>query len=84
MSTPYPEEVRAKAREIVDRMKADASFAAQVDQDPQGTLVAAGLPTQAVEDFTVEAANSGEVQGYRGCAVTCESTCVVTCIVTSW
>jgi hypothetical protein len=84
MSATYPDEVRAKAREIVDRMKSDASFAAQVDQDPQGTLVAAGLPAQAVEDFSVEAANSGEVQGYRGCAVTCDISCAITCIVTSW
>jgi hypothetical protein len=78
------EDIRTKAREIVDRMKADPSFAAQVDQDPQGTLVAAGLPAQAVEDFTIEAAKSGEVQGYRGCAITCESTCVLTCVVTDW
>ena len=84
MSTSNPEEIRAKAREIVHRMKSDSSFAAQVGQDPHATLVAAGLPAQAVEDFTIEAAKSGEVQGYRGCAVTCESTCILTCVVTDW
>jgi len=84
MSLTNPEDIRAKAREIVNRMKSDSGFAAQVDQDPKGTLVAAGLPAQAVEDFTIEAAKSGEVQGYRGCAITCDTTCVLTCVVTDW
>jgi hypothetical protein len=78
------EDIRTKAREIVDRMKADPSFAAEVDQDPQGTLVAAGLPAQAVEDFTVEAAKSGEVQGYMRCANTCDISCALTCVITDW
>lgn len=84
MSTMNSEEIRAKARTIVNRMKTDPGFAAGVAQDPHATLVAAGLPAQAVEDFTIEAAKSGEVQGYRGCAVTCETTCVLTCVVTDW
>jgi hypothetical protein len=71
------EQVRAKAAVIVARMKADGAFKAQIEQHPEETLVAAGLPANAVSDFLAELqAETSEVSGYLAvdCSYTCTST----------
>jgi len=73
------DQVREKAASITARINSDAAFKAQVVEDPEATLVAAGLSTDAIPDFLAEAQNpaSSEVSGYM------LSDCTITCILTS-
>lgn len=72
------EQVRATAIALAERIKSDAAFRTEVEANPTGTLTAAGLPGQAVEEFMVEVS---EVAGYR--PPVCDSTCyILTCLVT--
>lgn len=75
------EQIRAKANEIVERMHNDAEFQAQVRQEPERTLVAAGLPAEAVPTFLVEThLSDADVSGYAasGCVIT---NCGITFII---
>lgn len=71
------EQIREKAALIVDRLKTDPTFKAQVEQHPESTLVAAGLPTNAVADFLTDMQKeSSEVSGYV--VVGCDLSCICT------
>ncbi|MDQ2984859.1 MAG: hypothetical protein M3R70_13205 [Actinomycetota bacterium] len=72
-----PDDVRAKADEIKQRLQSDDSFRQQLESNPEEALTGAGLPKEAVEDFLRES-GSGEVAGYRGCTSTCGFTCLWT------
>ncbi|GCE12806.1 hypothetical protein [Tengunoibacter tsumagoiensis] len=72
---------RDTAAAIVERINSDAEFKAQVANDPQGALVAAGLPQHVVAEFLAEEL-SGEVSGYL--VGNCTVTCILTeCTITS-
>lgn len=76
------EYIREKASAILTRMKADPEFKKQVEQNPESTLVSAGLPADAVIDFLEETQlGASDVQGYMvggGCTATCNNSCVST------
>lgn len=64
------EQVREKAVALITRIQNDAEFRAQVEQNPEETLVAAGLPANAVADVLSEVRDEiGEVSSY--CGFTC-------------
>jgi hypothetical protein len=71
------EQAREAATKIASRINADPEFRAQVVNDPESTLVAAGLPAEAVADFLAEENSSADVSGYL------VSDCTLTCILTS-
>lgn len=72
------EQVREKAEVIIGRLKDDSAFKAQVEQDPESTLVAAGLPANVVSDFLADIRKeSGEVSGY-GVGYDCNISCICT------
>jgi hypothetical protein len=76
------EQAREAATKIASRISADPEFRAQVVNDPENTLVAAGLPAEAVADFLAEEKPSSEVSGYL--LVDCTLTCILTsCTITS-
>jgi hypothetical protein len=67
------EQIRAKAATLITRIQNDAAFRALVEQNPEATLVAAGLPANAVADVLAEVqAGLGEVSAY--CGITCIGT----------
>jgi hypothetical protein len=76
------EAIRAKASTIAARIKAEPAFKAQLEQDPENTLLGAGLPANAIPDFLAEVQSElVGVQGYMECSITCavtSSTCTVT------
>jgi ribosomally synthesized peptide (Cys-rich family) len=74
------EQIREKAKEIATRLSADPDFKAQIEHDPEGTLVAAGLPVTAVPDFLSEV-QLADVSGYL--VSDCSFTCVITCVTSS-
>ncbi|MGH2479478.1 MAG: hypothetical protein ACRDHW_07485 [Ktedonobacteraceae bacterium] len=75
------EQMRAKAHELVERMNSDAEFQAQVRQNPESTLVAAGLSAEVVPNFLTEThLREAEVSGYLAswCLIThCNTTVVI-------
>lgn len=81
MSSEQFPPTRQKALEIVERLRADAAFRQRVKDDPNGTLVEAGLPAGSVSDFLAETGYPSEVAGYMvsggcrgggGCISGCE------------
>jgi hypothetical protein len=71
------EQIREKAAVIVDRIKTDSAFKAQVEQDPENALISAGLSANAVSDFLTNIrTETGEVSGYL------DPTCTISCICT--
>lgn len=75
------EHIREQATLIIDRLKTDGAFKAQVEQDPENTLVAAGLSANAVSDFlTNMRTETGEVSGYLDPTCTISCICTVCCI----
>jgi hypothetical protein len=70
------EHIRKKAIAITARINSDAAFKAQVKNDPEGSLLAAGLPGDVVPDFLVEGRFS-DTSGYM------IDRCTITCIITS-
>jgi hypothetical protein len=70
------ERVREQAATITSRLNRDAAFKAQVVNNPEATLVAAGLPAEAVPDFLRESPHlsSNDVSGYLECFFTCTLT----------
>ena len=73
------QQVRAKAKELADRVQSDPAFRGEVESDPNGALTAAGLPAKAVEEFVIDVGITPEVSGYQRCTDTCW---VITCLVT--
>ena len=59
------QQVRAKAKELADRVQSDPSFRSSVESDPSGALTAAGLPAKAVEEFVIDVGITPDVGGYR-------------------
>ena len=72
------EEVRAKGRELAQRLKDDWAYRQRVEADPSGVLCEAGLPEEAHSDFMRETGVEAEVAGYQGCSITCGVTCFLT------
>jgi len=65
MNTPSNvEQIRAKAMEIGQRAKSDATFLSQLQADPVATLRAAGLPEEGIPSFLAEEGLEAEVSGY--------------------
>lgn len=59
------EQLRSKARELIERMHNDAEFQARVLQEPERVLVNAGLPAEVVPIFLAEThVREAEVSGY--------------------
>ena len=73
------QQVRAKARELADRVQSDPTFRSQVESDPSGALTGAGLPARAVEEFVIDVGITPDVSGYQRCTETCW---IITCLVT--
>lgn len=64
---------RGNARAIIQRIVQDPGFADQLRADPRATLLAAGFPDWAVDDFIAnDLGLQSDVQGYSldRCAVT--------------
>lgn len=69
--TPSPDDIRATARALEARAKADPAFAQQVKADPAGTLRAAGIPPLHAQAIVDASPLGGEVAGYLNCDQTC-------------
>ena len=64
-STPHdPSPLQARAQEIKDRVAADPEFRQQVEADPVGVLVSAGLPEDAIVVADPKA-ETDDVSGFR-------------------
>jgi hypothetical protein len=65
--------LREAAKGIVQRAREDAAFAAHLRADPHATLIAAGLPEPAVDDFMSEVGMEPDVTGFmnRECTYSC-------------
>ena len=81
MSSSQIEEARKKSEAILERATDDESFRKKLNEDPEGTLRAEGLPDEAIQDFVREA-ELGDVAGYAmltECGFTCNiTTCGMT------
>jgi hypothetical protein len=60
-------QLRQLAGGILQRAQEDDSFANQLRTDPRATLIAAGLPESAVDDFITEMQLDSDVSGYMFC-----------------
>lgn len=73
MTAQRTDEARAIARTVIQRVVQDTAYAAHLRADPRATLLNAGLPEWAVDDFMIhDLGLEPEVSGYmlEGCAVT--------------
>src|SRR5207237_9831051 len=61
------DDIRAQVQEVLDRAQADSAYFEQLKNDPQATLVAAGVPAEATPDLIAELAGEDEVSGYMRC-----------------
>lgn len=68
------EHIRQTARQLAERLKTDPAFRTQIELQPETTLIAAGLPEEAVPDFLHETQVSDEVSAYSVCCITCVTT----------
>lgn len=66
------EHIRQQAETIASRINSDALFKAQILNDPEATLAAAGLSAQALLQFE----NKGEIPESEGFATCSPITCV--------
>jgi len=81
MSMPSASEAqsaRQNAQELLKRLHNDPDFKHRVEQDPIGTLTAAGLPEPGAHEFVRETGIGSDVQGYLACSESCWLTCLVT------
>jgi hypothetical protein len=78
MDAANVQELRAKAQGIVDRVRQDPEFAAQLQADPRGTLLAAGMPESALLPPDTES----DVHGYVDRGVATAET-VITIVITT-
>jgi hypothetical protein len=66
------ERLRAMAEAIAARIERDPEFAQQIRDDPNGALVAAGVPEAQINDELFRSIEkTDEVAGYSICAMTC-------------
>ena len=63
------DDVRAKTMEVTARAKNDAAFKQQLQDDPQSTLKAAGLPEAAIAEIGKKSGD--DVSGYVQYNVVC-------------
>lgn len=63
--------VRARGKEILDGLRGDPAFAAEVRRDPTGALVAKGIPEAAAQEWQKAGA---DVSGFD------DDNCTFTCI----
>lgn len=73
MSIQHIEEARSIARTIIQRIVHEREFTEQLRNDPHATLLGAGFPDWAVDDFIAnDLGLESDVQGYSldRCAVT--------------
>jgi hypothetical protein len=77
-----PEQLRAKATEVIAAFRTHPELLEQFEQDPVAAVTALGFPEHAAEDLAREVGPSlHEVEAYvcnRTCRYTCRSTCVLT------
>ncbi len=77
--------LRETARAIAERAKSDPVYRQQINDDPMGTLTAAGIPAGAVPNLLREQGDPPEVEGHRACVDLtciishCPGSCFVTC-----
>jgi hypothetical protein len=80
----HDDAARAKARQLADRLKNDAGFRQQIEQDPIATLTGAGLSELEAYDFLYDAGMTPDVSGYARCLSTCLiATCHWSCLITA-
>lgn len=73
MTAQRTDEARAIARTVIQRVVHNPAYAAHLRADPRATLLNAGLPDWAVDDFMIyDLGIEPDVSGYvlEGCAVT--------------
>ncbi|GCE14649.1 hypothetical protein [Tengunoibacter tsumagoiensis] len=80
MSDQNLDQLRATARQLVERINSDSSFKEKVEKDPKGTLVAEGLPENAVGEFLHEA-NLTDVAGYSADLTISITACLLSCLI---
>lgn len=70
------EHTRAIAEALVQRLRNDPVFRQQVESDPVGILVQAGVPERVIPDCLREANLTADVVGFDagGCVDTCYAT----------
>jgi len=70
------DDIRERVRQISERARTDEDYMRQVMADPDGTLLAAGVPQGTVDEVLAEwDRGSSEVTGYlMGCGWTCLGT----------
>ena len=61
------EQIRAQVQQVLDRAQADSSYYEQLKNNPEATLIAAGVPAEATPDLIAELASEDEVSGYMRC-----------------
>lgn len=72
------EELRGKVQAVLDRAKEESSYLDELKQNPQETLVAAGIPEAATGEVAHELQLGSEVSGYMLCTGTCDRyTCIL-------
>jgi hypothetical protein len=55
---------REKAREITARMRTDPNFIKQLQEDPRGTLAAAGMPADVLDEAVAGLGLDADVEGH--------------------
>lgn len=75
---PNVEQIRAIAATIAQRAASDPAFLELLTNDPEQTLVDAGLPESAISDYMREAGLTPEVAGYilEELDAPCQHTCM--------
>jgi hypothetical protein len=75
-------QVRAKVETIANRANSDDTYLKQLRDNPRQTLLAEGLPQEAIGDVVYEFGMEEEVAGFEYCHGTCTYfTCLVTTVV---
>ena len=61
------EQIRGQVQQVLDRARSDSAYFDQLKRDPEATLVAAGVPSEATPDLIAELSGDDEVSGYMRC-----------------
>ena len=64
MSDTQRTAARDKAREILTRMRSDPAFVKQLREDPRGTLAAAGMPADVLDEAVNGLGLDADVEGH--------------------
>ena len=82
-----PDELRAKARDVIAALQDSPEQVERFQQDPVAAVTSLGFPEYAAEEFVQEVGRSlhAEVQAYIGCQSTtiCHFTCYGTAMPTA-